>query len=621
VLKKKTLLKKTLLKKTPTLKKTPHSLILVALVLSISSPPPCAAQSAATPKPTQKSVPAAAERDESQADEARAADEQKRQSMLADLRALEAESKELRSPLDAASAKAEIAAAAWTLEREWAKRLLREALPLTFPEEVDRPKIREHALGARLQAGPLEDRARGPVRARILKLAAADPAFARELADSTARELGVVQEVEQYTQMASAAAREGRVDDAAELIRHAIQVEPTLINIGSAINGVAAQDRDAADRLTLEYINALRALPLSVFTDPAGDASLRVPISFMSMLNPGGLFLGTANAPPPRREVIRAYISFVMETMTRADQAHADVKPMWAMLGMLWPYVAEYAPELAAQFNTLERVSRRPGARPPALQTLSEIEKGDNKRYEERLKAAKETKDPVALEMAATSAMHRNDFDEARRLVGMLKDEHLRAQLSEMADEKESVYLTNKGELVDALKLARQLTRPDSVMRAYPPLIGRLAKNGDASSAQFLAYEGVRVLKASAEKEAANDTYVPSILASFASSIRIYKQSPALSAMSELALAIAPSDGDAALDVLDALAETANKARITSEFGSASFNADAFAKLAVKDGERVRSAASRFEDRLQRIVALASAVRGEAEALNARKVK
>jgi hypothetical protein len=609
------------------LKKTPHALVILAIVLSTFRP--CAAQSASTPKQAASDATVPAKRDAGaqreagarqapETDSEREADVQKRQSLLADLRALASEAKELRAPLDAASAKAEIAAASWTLDREWGKRLLREALPLTFPEEVDRPKQREHAVGAPLQMGPGENRARALVRGRILKIASADPTFARELADVTARELGAVQEVEQYTQLASDATSEGRIDDAGELIRHAIQVEPTLIDIGFAINEVAAHDRAAADRLTLDYINSLRALPLSVFTAP-NDTGLRVPFSFMAMLNPSEPFFHTPGATTPSREVVRAYINFVMEMMSRAEQSHVDMTRMHVMLTVLWPYVAEYAPELIAQFNALERASRPAGSRTPTLPTLSDLKKGDNKRYEERQKAARESKDPTAVEMAATSAMQRNDFEEARKLIEMLKDERLRSQLSEMADEKESLYLLSKGDIAGAEKLARQLTRPDSLLRAYPPLIRRLVKNGDAADAQFLTYDAVQRLKTSAEKESANDTYVPSLLASFASSIKVFKQTPALRALSELALASEPAGGETALDVLDAIAETANKARITSEMGSANFNAEAFAKLAAKDEARVRSAAARFEDRLQRIVALASTYRGEAEALQARE--
>ena len=608
-------------------KKTPRSLALLATLLSAAAP--CAAQSAASPKQAAGAAASASKpdadaqrdagsRQTTAADGSREADEQKRESLLADLRALASESKELRAPLDAASAKAEIAAAAWALDREWAKRLLREALPLTFPEEVDRARLRQHSVGARLEMGPLEDRARMIVRGRVLKVASAEPAFARELADAASRELGVVQEVEQYAQLASAAAGEGRIEEAGDLIRHAIQAEPTLLGIGFVINEVAAHDRAAADRLMLEYINSLRALPPSAFAEP-NDAGVRIMISFMLMLRPGDAPAGAAAVSPPGREVVRAYVAFVMGVMTRAEQSGSDVSHMRPLFVTLWPYVAEYAPEMTAQFDALERATRPPGSRPPSLQSFSDMDRGSNKRYEERLKNARETKDPTAVEMAATDALKHEDFDEARELIELLKDDALRSRLAEMADEKESVYLTNRGELAGAQKLARQLSRPTSVLNAYPPLIRRLAKNGDAASAQFLTYEAVQRLKTSAEKESENDAYVPSLLAQFASSIRVFKQSRALMALSELALAVEPAGGETALEVLDALAETANKARITSELGGANFDAEAFARLAPKDGARVRATASRLEDRLQRIVALASAYRGEADALKARE--
>jgi hypothetical protein len=540
-----------------------------------------------------------------------------KEALLADVRALEEVSKELLKPLDAAAAKAEIAAAAWTLDRDWAKQLLREALALTFPEEASRPKLREHTVGAELKMGPAEDMARGMVRGRVLKIASADPAFARELADTTARELGPVAEVAQYTQLASAAAGEGRLEEASDLIRRAVRAEPTLMDIGFAINGVAARDRAEGDRLMLNYIESLRGLPPSAFATPGG-AGLRVPFNFMLMLRPADFPIGGAATPsqPAGREVARAYVAFVIDTAARVEQARGDLTQLHTALAMAWPYMAEYAPEYTAQFNALERASRRPDMPSFPLSTFADMKKNYDKRYEERIKLARETKDPISLEMAANSAIGRNDFDEARKLLDMLKDEHLKAQLTEMADEKESLYLTNKGETAGAARLARQLTRPDSILRAYPPLIRRLAKSGDAASAQFLTYEAVQRIKTSAEKDAGNETYVPTLLASAAPSIRVFRQSRALVALSELALAVEPAGRETALDVLDSLVECASKARITSENGNPNFNADAFLKLAAADDARVRSAASRLEDRLQRVAALAAVYRGEAERLN-----
>src|ERR1044071_1671472 len=145
---------------------------LLSFTLLLTLAPLCRAQTAAkTPAPEQ-AAPEQAAADEFDA---------RRESLLADLRALEAESKELLKPLDAASARAEIGAAAWSLDREWAKSLLREALTLTFPEEVDRARQRERPIGAELQFGPAENGARGRVRRRIYDVAARDHAFAREL--------------------------------------------------------------------------------------------------------------------------------------------------------------------------------------------------------------------------------------------------------------------------------------------------------------------------------------------------------------------------------------------------------------------------------------------------------
>src|SRR5690349_21177029 len=96
-----------------------RTLLTLALLLTLVTL--CAAQ---TPAPAaQPNADGEAARQEEAAALA-----QRRVTLLADLRALESESKELLRPLEAASARAEIAAAAWPLERDWAKSLLREAL-------------------------------------------------------------------------------------------------------------------------------------------------------------------------------------------------------------------------------------------------------------------------------------------------------------------------------------------------------------------------------------------------------------------------------------------------------------------------------------------------------------
>ncbi len=88
--------------------------------------------------------------------------------------------------------------------------------------------------------------------------------------------------------------------------------------------------------------------------------------------------------------------------------------------------------------------------------------------------------------------------------------------------------------------------------------------------------------------------------------------------MGELAPAVLPASERAAFDALEELVRTANKAPITSESANPDFSAEVFARLAAEDAGRVRAAASRLEDRLRRITALAAFYRSEARALEER---
>jgi hypothetical protein len=587
-----------------------RTLLSFSLLLSLS--PLCAARQTAAPPPQPKPAEEAAPE---QAD----ANAERRAALLAEVRALGAESRELLKPLDAASARAEVAYAAWTLDREWAKSLLREALALTFPAEVDRAKLRERPIGAELQLGPAENGARGRVRRRVFQIAARDRDFARELSDTAGRELGRVEATERETAMASAAADEGRLEEAAELILRAAESEPTLLNVGQAINHVAARDRAAGDRLILAYVERLRRLPLSAFTE-RNHTALRVPLTVAIMLRPTELqFFSNAPTVPatPGREVVRAYVAFITDTMTRIEQEHGDLTHMHGFIPTVWPSMMQYAPEYAAQLAALERASRRPGQAAPALRTFAEIkvEYDPSKKYEERLKTARKTKDPLQLEMAADAAMKQKDFEEARKLIALMDDGETKTHLTEQVNLKESLHLLGAGDLAGAERLARQLNNVASVIQVYPPLARRLAKDGDAGRAALLADEAGRRLRASAERSNTNDNFIPALLAPVAGSIRLYKQSRALEGMSEVALAVEPVAPQSALDLLDALVDTAAKARVTSELGSVNFNPEAFARLSARDAGRVRSTAARLEDRLQRIAALAAVYRGEAERL------
>lgn len=579
------------------------SLCLLLSLFAASTPTPLAQTT--TPPP-----PAA---EEPEADQLAA----QREALLQDLRALDAEAKELSRPVDAASARAEIADAAWALDREWAKKLLREATELTFPAEVDRRKVRERAVGARLQPPTPEDAARGMVRRRVLKIAGRNKVFAGELSDHIARELGGEAGVMQFAVLADAAVAEGKLEEAGEHIRRAMEIDPTLMTLASSINGLGARDRAAADRLIVEYVERLRALPLSAYAEHGGTA-LRVPFGFMLMLVPNSTpaAWNDSTRTAPGREAVRAYVTYVLDTLERLEQAQpGGSRQGRAMLMMTWQLLPENAPDLAPRFHALESLSRIPGAKEPPLMNREQSGESYRRRVEDRLKVARQTKDPLDVEMAVSTLMSRDEFGEARKMLELLKDGDLRSKLAEEVNTRESLSLTRKGDTVGAEKVARQLTRPASVLRAFPPLVKLLVRNKDASSASILTNLAVRLIKEAEERGRANDTYVPTLLAPVAGSINPFKQSRSLLALSELAAAVEPLNADAALEILEEVVRSANQNRIISENGNPNFNTDVFMLLAGKDEPRVRQAAEALRDRLQRIAALAALHRGRAKSL------
>src|SRR6185503_11934083 len=64
-----------------------------------------------------------------------------RLTLITDLKSLALEIPKLDGPLARALAQAEIADAAWTLDRNWAKSLLREAYQLTYLSKEEQSKI------------------------------------------------------------------------------------------------------------------------------------------------------------------------------------------------------------------------------------------------------------------------------------------------------------------------------------------------------------------------------------------------------------------------------------------------------------------------------------------------
>jgi hypothetical protein len=126
----------------------------------------------------------AATSQESTANETRA----QKYSLVLDLESLNAEASKLSAPLARASAKTEIANAAWTLKQAWAQDLLSDAYDLTLPEEKERTKLREQPLGTAPTEPTEMDLARIRIRYRILEVAKQDKDFAGRLSQKAGHE-------------------------------------------------------------------------------------------------------------------------------------------------------------------------------------------------------------------------------------------------------------------------------------------------------------------------------------------------------------------------------------------------------------------------------------------------
>ncbi len=115
---------------------------------------------------------------QNRADEAKRADnnelELKRMALIGDLQILSAEASNLDKPLARALARAEIADAAWALDPDWSKQLLREAYELTLPSDEDAAEGDKRTE----TSAPLA-RSEQAVRSRVLQIAARDSALAK----------------------------------------------------------------------------------------------------------------------------------------------------------------------------------------------------------------------------------------------------------------------------------------------------------------------------------------------------------------------------------------------------------------------------------------------------------
>src|SRR6266436_5351851 len=519
--------------------------------------------------------------------------------LIGDLQILSAEASNLDKPLARALARAEIADAAWSLDPAWSKQLLREAYELTLPNEDDAAE-RDKRTEA---SAPLAN-AEQAVRSRVLCLTLRDSALAKELADFGAKRLAQRQTQANYSALAGEALRKGDITTASQYIQQSIQVDPTQMDPGFSIIQVASRDRAAGDKLIIEYISTLRAVPLSTQT----AARIYVMLSHLVFPASAPPIAGLAQPKaPPGSMVMKAYVSFMIESLARLEQIEpGSLQNFRPMLINVWPILRQYAPELTGAFYELEALSRRSGED-------ASLPKGDigdiyNDRYDKRVKAALDSDKPDPLTIY--SVISKGDFAQARRMIDKLDDGPQKTQLTEAVNAQESISFATKGDLIKAAQLAQNLNTAVSIMRVYPIIVNKCAAKKDRTCAANSVYQAIKQLKYATNALPTPPSGVPT---SFMPASREFD--PVAISLCKLAKIVASIDGMLAMDVLDEAVQAANRSNIDTGQGRIGLETDVFKQLAAVDEMRVHQAAITLKQRLPRIVALAGLYQWKSQAL------
>jgi hypothetical protein len=524
--------------------------------------------------------------------------------LLSDLRGLDEQTLKLDAPLSRARVKAEIADAAWALDPEWAKALLTKAYELTFPDEDERVKLRNRTVGSPPPPPLSVDSARRIVRNRVMRIASREKAFADQLIRLGVEQLGNFESHMTYATLAENARQEHDIDAAGQYLLRALDGDPSQITAGFILVDIAKNNRTGADKLIVEYLNRLRSFPLA----RTNGSISRIYFVVHRLVFPPA---GTA---PPGPAVMRAYVSYVIQSFGNLEEREPGSLAGYRELFLrAWPALRQYAPDLAADFMSLEQRGRGPNDT-SSLPTLESLKSKGNGDYEARIKDAIES--DRTDEIIVKRAISRGDFSKARKLIDKFPEGPQKTQLTDMVNVKEALSLLKSDDLMGARLLAEKLKRALSILEVYPALIGKCVGNKDQICATSLVLQAIKQLKSS-------DTALPTLPADIPSSVAASMREfdPILEGMSKLTLAILPLNDEIALIGLDETVAAANVNQVDTGQGRIGFDVSIFRKFAPKNEARAKQAADSFKDPFRRIVSLAAIYQWKAADLDIRATK
>jgi tetratricopeptide (TPR) repeat protein len=499
--------------------------------------------------------------------------------LLSELQTLDSRAGKLDKPLARASAKAEIADAAWNLDRDWSKKLLREACELTFPDEEEL-KLRSRPIGSAPTFSGSNQIARNAIRDRVLQIASRDKALTDELTQLCEKTLGKLEALYVYSNLAAKSIEAGDNEAASDYLLKAIDADPTMLNVGSMIFQMAARDRSAADNLIVQYIQRLRSFPVS----QSNGSALRTYVFLRDLItNNSGSYLALVgqrvNSKDPQIQspgptVMRAYVGYVIESLGALEQREprSAIRFRGTLLSVWFP-LNQYAPELLGPFLQVEKLTRRAGE-DASLPTAGD-KASREETYEQRVKNAMESDQPD--DVTINIAIGRGDFDKARKMIDKLPDDTHKNQLIENVNAPEAIALAEKGDIDQAVRLAERLTRATSILQVYPVLLKKCLSAENKWRATPLVYQAIKQLKKADTAPLAPPPGMPASMVAAK-----------------------------ALAVLDETVIATNKGSMDSAEGRIGFDLDVFKQLAARNEDRVNQAAKSLTDPFREIVALAA---------------
>lgn len=535
--------------------------------------------------------------------------QQRKQAIESKLKDLSADISKLQSPLSRAAAEIEIADALWDLDRKSAHSLLTDAYTLTIPpRDESKNQVQDKSTPQRLQLTSRADRARNSLRSRIMSIAARDKALTDQLNELGTEALSKRERSSLHSSLARTSLENGDIEAAKQNIAKTFEIDPVSGSVQDVINDLAIHDRLAADALAVQYIQAIRNVTLT-------NIDFRqVYLTLSQLVFPNSMFSDpNRRIPPPGPLVLRSYAIYVVEVLSRMEQAAPGaVARNRNFLLSASSAIKEYAPELTAQFLELERLSRKPGqtANVPT-KTLEEREK---EWYEQKKKAALDTDRPDVS--AINALINRGEFDHARTAIDKLRDGNEKVQLLERTNALQARHLLTRGDVTGAGRLALQLTKPNSLLNVYPAIIQKCTEQRDQLCATNVVNQAVKQLRV-ADKTAPD---LPKGIPEEAILRSSREVDPVVQTLARFALTLMKIDKDMALDVLDEMVLAANKSEVDSDLGYTAFEPDVFKRLAPIDEVRIHQAAQSLVGSLKRIVALAAIAKAEVDRLNQLRV-